>query len=195
MGPVHASSNSLPTQLREQIFDAGYYPEVVSDAVAGAIGDEQVHSHLVHHEATFNSDEVLRHLTVMAITDSRLIIGHTDEHLDHPERGQTAITSTEAIALSKVNAVSLTRVVGDPSHYAGGEAVVETWFTAGWGTMRRIDIEPAGCADPTCDADHGFSGTVVSDDFTVRMSPAADGPEKVAELVAFATALQQAVGR
>ena len=41
--------------------------------------------------------------------------------------------------------------------------------------MRRIDLEQAGCADPECEADHGYTGTMVGDDLTVRMSAAADG--------------------
>lgn len=185
--------------MRAQIFDAGYYPEVVSDAVTRALGDEPQVAHLVHHEATFTSEEVLRHLTVLVLTPTRLVIGHTDEQSDRPDLGATAITSTESVALSRITAVSLTRVIQNPSRFKpgspAGQAVVETWLTLGWGTMRRVDLERAGCADPDCEADHGYTGSLVNDDITVRMSPTADGPEKVAQLIEFGTALQQAVGR
>ncbi|CAI9408705.1 DUF5998 family protein [Aestuariimicrobium sp. T2.26MG-19.2B] len=196
---MDSAANALTPALRAQIFDAGYYPEVVSDAVARAIGDDAVLAHLVHHEATFTSEEVLRHLTVLVLTEARLIVGHTDEQSDRPDQGATAITSTEVIPLRQVSAVSLTRVIQNPSRFKVAEeahrSVVETWLTLGWGTMRRVDLEPAGCADPECDADHGFSGTLVNDDITVRMSPTADGVDKVAELVEFGTRLQRAVGR
>ncbi len=60
--------------------------------------------------------------------------------------------------------------------------------------MRRLDLEPAGCADPQCEADHGYTGTLAGDDLTVRISAAADGADKVARLVAFASTLQVASG-
>ncbi|MGJ6979039.1 DUF5998 family protein [Aestuariimicrobium soli] len=196
---MDSGADAVTPTLRAQIFDAGYYPEVVTDAVARCIGDEPEVASLVHHEATFTSEEVLRHLTVLVLTPTRLVIGHTDEQSDRPDQGATAITSTESIPLSSISAVSLTRVIANPSRFAPGasadQAVVETWLTLGWGTMRRVDLERAGCADPECDADHGYTGSLVNDDITVRMSPTADGPDKVAQLVEFGTALQRAIGR
>ncbi len=189
------TGGTLPAQLQQQITDCGYYPELVSESVQWAVGEEPVQAFLVHHEATFNSDEVQRHLSVLVLTPSRLVVGHTDESHDNPHRVSTAITSTESIPLPQIRAVSLTRVVADAARHGGGnDAVVETWLTLGWGTLRRMDLEPARCADPDCEADHGYSGSSVLDDITVRMSPAADGPDAVARLVGFATALQRACG-
>jgi hypothetical protein len=62
----------------------------------------------------------------------------------------------------------------------------------GWGAVRRIDLELATCSDPQCEADHGYTGTLVGDDLTVRMSVAADGPDRVARLMRFASSLQRA---
>jgi len=56
---------------------------------------------------------------------------------------------------------------------------------------RRIDVEPATCSDPQCEADHGFTGALVGDDLTVRMAAAADGPDRVGRLVRFASSLQR----
>ena len=56
--------------------------------------------------------------------------------------------------------------------------------------MRRVELEPASCGDPTCDADHGLSGTDMTDDLLVRVSAAADGAEAVDGLVDFGVALQ-----
>jgi hypothetical protein len=58
--------------------------------------------------------------------------------------------------------------------------------------VRRIDLELATCSDPQCEADHGYTGTLVSDDLTVRMSAAADGADRVTRLVRFASSLQRA---
>lgn len=189
----------LPDELRRAIVDCGYYPELVADGLAMSVGDEQVLHHLVHHEATFNSDEVQRHLTVLAMTASRLVVSHTDESTEgdgESALGEVrAISSTESIPLQAISSIGLTRVVKEPHRF--GEVtrpVIETWLTLGWGTMRRLNLEPAACGDPTCDADHGYAGSLVADDLVVRMSPMADGDDAVADLVAFGTALQRAVG-
>ncbi|GAB3926036.1 hypothetical protein GCM10027613_39750 [Microlunatus endophyticus] len=58
--------------------------------------------------------------------------------------------------------------------------------------MRRLDLEPAGCADPNCEADHGYTGNLVADDLTIRMSPAGNGADRVARLVRFSSDLQRA---
>ena len=62
-------------------------------------------------------------------------------------------------------------------------------MTIGWGGVSRIDLEPAGCSDPQCDADHGYTGVLASDDFSLRVSAAADGGDAVGGLLAFAESL------
>ena len=62
----------------------------------------------------------------------------------------------------------------------------EVVLTIGWGAVGRIDLEPAGCADPDCEADHGYTGLLTSDDFSLRVSAAAEGPEAVTSLLTFA---------
>ena len=58
--------------------------------------------------------------------------------------------------------------------------------------MRRLELEPAACEDPTCEADHGYTASDMADDLTVRMSAAADGDGPLQRLVEFGTALQLA---
>ena len=52
-------------------------------------------------------------------------------------------------------------------------------LTIGWGGVSRLDLEPAGCQDPECDADHGYTGGFSSDDFSLRVSAAAEGADAV----------------
>ena len=54
------------TELRQAIDRSGYYPEVVADSVADSVAGEPVVSFFVHHEPTFEHDEVRRHLSVLA---------------------------------------------------------------------------------------------------------------------------------
>jgi hypothetical protein len=150
--------------LRVAIEKSGYYPDVVSDAVNAAVAHEEVVSYLVHHEPTIDErDEVRRHVTVLVLTPTRLILAHTDEHA--PDDLLPAPGANEAV------------------------------LTIGWGSVGRVDLEPAGCADPDCEADHGYTGLVTSDDFSLRVSAAAEGPEAVANLLGFADALSAHTAR
>lgn len=187
----HQTSARLPAELIEDVVACGYFPQVVIGTLDLALGGEPVLHHLVHHEATFNTDEIHRHLSVLVLTPTRLIVSHTDDQSDQENRSE-AITSTESLSLSQINSVALTQVVSHPEAYGTPTAsTVETWLTVGWGVMRRLELEPATCPDPTCEADHGYTGALTADDITVRMSPAADGAKSVAALVAFGSALQQ----
>lgn len=176
-------------ELTEAIDLTGYYPEVVASGIAASVSGEPVVSYYVHHETTFDRDEVRRHLTVIALTPSRLIRAHTDEHpgddlLPEPYTS----TTTEAISLSEVRSVAVTRMVTNPTAMSSGPPA-EVVVTIGWGAMTRIDLEPAGCADPQCEADHGYTGMAGPEDFSMRASQAADGPQSVSSLLAFAEAL------
>ena len=176
------------TELRDAIDHTGYYPDVVIDSVSAAVAGERVVSFYVHHEPTFDRDEVRRHLSVVVLTPSRLIIVHTDEHAGDdllPEPYTS--TSSEAIQLSSVNSVVVTRMVANPTK--GPTPPAEAVITLGWGGVSRVDLEPAGCDDPQCEADHGYTGVLASDDFSLRVSAAADGQDSVARLLSFAEQL------
>ena len=187
--PDHARSVAdRGRQLRAAIDRTGYYPDVVADGVFSALGGEAVLAYYVHHEPTFERDEVRRHLTVVAVTPSRLLLAHTDEHAGDdllPEPYTS--TSTEAISLTAVRTVAVTRMVTNPT--SGPSAAAEVVLTIGWGGVSRLDLEPASCADPHCDADHGYTGVVASDDFSLRVSAAAEGQDAVMGLLQFAEEL------
>lgn len=185
---------STRRDLRADIEACGYFPDLVEDAIVLAVGEEELLDFVVHHEPTFNNDEIHRHVTVLALTPTRLIVGHTDDQpAEPPATGIAAASSTESVALSRIGTVVLTRVVAQPETYrAGGADVSETWLTVGWGAVRRLDLEQASCSDPACEADHGYTGALVGDDLTVRMSAAADGADRVDRLTRFSSALQRA---
>ncbi|WP_338088820.1 DUF5998 family protein [Nocardioides daphniae] len=86
-----------------------------------------------------------------------------------------------------MRSVVVTRMVTNPT--SGPAPAVEAVLTIGWGGVSRIDLEPAGCSDPQCDADHGYTGVLAGDDFSLRVSAAADGDGAVGGLLAFAEAL------
>jgi hypothetical protein len=196
-----STASTTPTQadrLREAIVQCGYYPAVVTEAVEGALAGEPVVDFVLHHEPTFDrDDEVRRHVTVVVLTPSRLVVAHTDEHPpDDLLPSPYASTSTEAIPLSGISSVVTNRMVADPAGYAGEPSrkpeANEAVLTIGWGAVSRVDLEPATCGDPECEGDHGYTGTMTADDFSLRMSATADGVGAVAQLLAFAESLSAA---
>ena len=187
--PDHARSEAdRARELRAAIDRTGYYPDVVADGVFSSVAGEHVVDFYVHHEPTFERDEVRRHLTVVVLTPTRMVLAHTDEHpgdelLPEPYTS----TSTEAISLSSVRTVQVTRMLTNPT--SGPAPAAEAVLTVGWGGVSRLDLEPAGCSDPQCEADHGYTGVLAGDDFSLRVSAAADGRDAVAGLLAFAESL------
>ena len=158
--------------LHRALERTGYYPEVVADGVYSAVAGEEVVSFYVHHEPTFEADEIRRHQSVLVLTPTRLVLVHTDEH------------QGDDLLPEPYTSVVVTRMVTNPSK--GPSRPAEANMTIGWGGVGRLDLEPAGCNDPSCEADHGYTGVMTSDDFTLRVSSAADGPEAVNGLLAFA---------
>ncbi|MCW2857457.1 MAG: hypothetical protein JWR52_3072 [Marmoricola sp.] len=189
---MSVTSEDQTADLDTAIENSGYYPAVVRSGVNAAVAGERVASFLVHHEPTIDRDEVRRHITVVVLTPTRLILCHTDEHAPDdllPEPYTS--TSTEAVKLSQVKSVVVNRMVANPASVTGADlpAPAEAVLTIGWGGINRIDLEPATCSDPQCEADHGYTGVVASDDFSIRVSSAADGQESVDRLLAFADSL------
>jgi hypothetical protein len=181
--------------MRTAIERSGYYPGLITDAVTSVLGTEPVTAFVVHHDAIFDQGmEVRRHMTVLALTPTRLVFSHTDEHpAEEPEGHTRAETSTEAIRFSKVSSVALTRVIPDPASYVPGVSTPsEVMLTIGWNVLSHVELEPAHCGDESCEADHGYIGTITADDFSLRVSEAADGEEAVRQVLEFARALSDA---
>ena len=185
----------LPDDLTRAIQRAGYYPALVGDVVRAALGAEPVVSHLVHQETTFDQDAVRRQITVLALTGTRLVIAHADDHTDErPDHEDLATATTECVPLSAVRGVMITHVVARPQDYRPGSLGREITLTLGWGAVSRLDLVPASCADPDCDADHGYEGSVASDDISLRISADAEGEAALQHALGFARELSASIG-
>lgn len=194
--PGRRTAAVLPEGLRRDIAEAGYLPAVVHDIVATAIGPETVVTHLVHQEMTMDEEAVRRHLTVLVLTEHRLIIGHADDHESgEPDRQHLATATTEVVPVRSVRGVMLTHVVPDPQHYRGGLSGRAVTMTLGWGSVSRLDLVPAACSDPTCEGDHGYEGTVASDDISLRIAADSDGEAALGRALHFAQELSMRLGR
>ncbi|MER5438158.1 DUF5998 family protein [Streptomyces sp. NPDC002790] len=189
-----AKTSTTTQGLRAAIERSGYYPALVAEAVEASVGGEPISSYLVHQETTFDANEVRRHVTVLVLTDSRFIVSHTDEQAaDSTSPTSYATTSTESVQIGRISSVVLSRVVANPEKYVPGSLPREVVLTIGWGAVSRIDMEPATCGDPNCEADHGYTGSTTADDLSLRVSEAGDGPETVRQALTFAQSLSEAI--
>ena len=90
--------DAVRRDLRLDIDASGYFPELVEDAITLAVAEEDLLDFVVHHEPTFSHDEIHRHVTVLALTPTRLIVGHTDDQpAEPPDTGSYAASSTESV--------------------------------------------------------------------------------------------------
>lgn len=177
--------------LVAEISRSGYYPEIITASIHDAVAGEAVQGFLVHHEPTFDRDEIRRHMTVLVLTAHRLISMHTDEHPGDDLLPQPyTSTTSEAVPISQVRAVVVSRMVS-----AANQQLQEAVLTVSWGAVSRVELEPARCDDPNCEADHGYSGNLAGDDFNLRLSAAADGGAAVEQLLDFARTLSAATAR
>lgn len=184
--PAHAQ----PT-LAQAIERTGYYPAVVRDVLDNALSGEAVKDFIVQHETTFDrADEIRRHITVLLLTERRLLVVHVDEHSDgQPMATIQATSAAESVPLKRIGPVVVQRVVDNPAHFKPGDLPGEVVLTVNWGSLSRLDLEPATCGDPQCEADHGYTGALAMDDWSLRVSRAADGDDVVRATLRFAASL------
>lgn len=186
---MRAHKNPVATDLHR----AGYYPALVEDVLDVALADEQVRAHLVHLETTFFGSEVRRHLTALAVTPTRLVVTHVDDQPPGLDQSHaTALATSEAVPLSQVRSVALTHEFVAPERHRPGATPTVLVLAIGWAGVSRIELGPAQCDDPDCDADHGYSGSLATDDLVLRISGEAEGPAAVREAVDFARVLSAA---
>lgn len=186
----------MSISLNQAVATAGYYPALAAHVLKTAIADEKVRAHFVHAETTFDSAEVRRHMSVLVLTETRLLRVHIDD-AEGPDAGgaRAASATVESAPLRTITSVAVTHVVHQPERYKEGDPAAELILSVGWGVHSRIDLEPATCGDQHCDADHGYTGDLTGDDTLARVSLLADGDSIVRALEDFARALHRAVGR
>ena len=126
-------------------------------------------------------------------------MAHVDDHSADTAEGAApaavsafATAATESVPLTAVHSVVVNHVVEHPDSYQPGLLGRELTVTLGWGAVSRLDLEPAGCGDPDCEADHGYTGTATADDISLRVSADADGDAALREALVFTRMLSTA---
>ncbi|MDJ0357410.1 MAG: DUF5998 family protein [Actinomycetota bacterium] len=177
--------------LQAALQRAGFYPLLVSDVVDDALDGRACLSHLVHLETHFDRTEVHRHITVLVLTEDMLVITHVDDQqLDDEGEQMVAQVSTESVPVSQIRSVVLSYVYSQPQNYKPSDPVRELTLSIAWSGGQRVDVGPAACGDPQCDADHGYTGTIAQEDIALRISAEADGLQAVQDAKSFARAVR-----
>ncbi|ALD64301.1 DUF5998 family protein [Glutamicibacter soli] len=186
-------STTAGADLQHDLVRAGFYPQMVQDVLAEAMLDLPVVDHFLHLETHFDHTEVHRHITVMVRSEKVLFIVHVDDQqLDDHGHDVMAQVSVEMVSLARIESVATSYVYHQPQHYSGTDLVRELTFGMSWDGTKRIDLAPAECADPQCDADHGLNGTSQPEDLVLRVSSEADGQRAVDKAREFAVRLRLA---
>jgi Family of unknown function (DUF5998) len=188
-----ADNTTARADLWSDVERSGYYPELMADALRASLGSQAPLAHVVHQETTLDDAMgIRRHVTVLVATPTRLVVCHTDEHpAGEANPFPHATTTTEVVPMSRVASVALTTTIANPADYVPGASYREATLIIGWGAISHVDLEPASCGDESCEADHGYTGTLTADDLSLRVSEDADGPGVVAAVVDFAAAVSE----
>lgn len=191
-----APAEAVPPDLLADLQSAGYYPDLAARVLSDALFGEPVKAHLVHVETHFDLDEVHRHITILLVTPTRLVLGHIDDDTAEPDAGPAiAQATTEDIDLEHVRNVMIGYVFDNPERYQPGQAPRDVTVTIAWGAVSRLELRPDSCSDPTCDADHGYVGVSGSEDLALRVTADAEGQDAVDRTLAFGLTLRAAAQR
>lgn len=189
-----SSSRCHSTQgqsLEGALQQAGFYPRMVADVVDDALDGRECVAHLVHLETHFDRAEVRRHITVLVLTEDMVVITHVDDQqLDEAGEQIVAQISTESVPVAQIRSVVLSCMYAQPQIYEPSDPVRELSLAIAWSGGKRLEMGPASCGDPQCEADHGYSGAITQEDIVLRISAEADGVQAVQDAKLFARALR-----
>lgn len=178
--------------LTRSLARAGFYPDLVAHHLAQELEGREPLAHLVHVDTHFDYDEIHRHITVLVVCADVVVAAHLDDHpVDAEGRRVIAQISTELVPVSAIRSVLITTGHAHPERFRPTDPVAETTLAVQWAGGQRIDLHPAGCADPACESDHGYTGTTTREDLVIRVAADADGQAAVDHALDFARTLRR----
>lgn len=168
----------------DRINRTGFFPQLVTASLKRALGGQTPRATLCQVDAAFDQGSVFRHLSLVTLTDSVLIHMHVDELEDGG-----ASVGMGIFPLSRLGTVSSIEVYREAMT---SMFPAELTISVDLGAMRRSEVEPAQCGDPSCTADHGYTVASFPDDLNFRISVDADGVDAMTEARQFVDLLSSA---
>ncbi|MFC7374328.1 MULTISPECIES: DUF5998 family protein [unclassified Brachybacterium] len=185
-------TTALPAELLADLETAGYFPQTAAQSLERSLRGAALLAYLVRPETTFDGPEVRRHLTVVVLTGTHLLVTHLDDDPADAMNPSQVVSTTERIRLQRITGTGLSQVFDtDGQQTPAREAEVTLGIT--WNGSRRVDLERAVCEDPNCQVDHGYTGTIAPSDLALRVSALADGDDAVEAALRFHAELVDAI--
>ena len=185
-------TTALPAALLTELETAGYFPQTAAQSVQRSLHGVRPLAHLVRPETTFDGPEVRRHLTILVLTATHLLVTHLDDDPADALNPSQVVSTTERVRLKGIISTGISQVFDTDGQRAPGR---ESEITLGitWNGSRRVDLERAICEDPNCQIDHGYTGTIAPSDLALRVSALADGDDAVETALSFHAELVDAI--
>ncbi|GAA1486125.1 DUF5998 family protein [Brachybacterium fresconis] len=185
-------TTALPAALLTELETAGYFPQTAAQSVQRSLHGVRPLAHLVRPETTFDGPEVRRHLTILVLTATHLLVTHLDDDPADALNPSQVVSTTERVRLKGIISTGISQVFDTDGQRAPGR---ESEITLGitWNGSRRVDLERAVCEDPNCQIDHGYTGTIAPSDLALRVSALADGDDAVETALSFHAELVDAI--
>lgn len=152
--------------LRERVS-----PPMVDDVAAIVRLHGPIRTYFIRPETVFDRDSVFDATAIFLLTDSHLIVVLSDVTYEFVPVGEF-VTTTQVIPLKEIHdyQVIRRRVLDGPE----SGAIASVQMRLRWGANRTLDIRPASCDDPTCEAEHGFIGMSAGEDGDVLLDATLD---------------------
>lgn len=181
-------------KLSQVIEKNQFYPELVNSTVDDLLNGRSPEAFLLDLTTSFEHDGLVRQQLILAIVKSNLYVCYTEELpvVAGSENPSTLRISTEVVPISAVGPFQVQRYY--QSEADGIPKLSEIVIGIGWTGNRAIDLGPAGCDDPDCENEHGFTGQIRSSDYTAKYSVAVDGDYWIEHAERFAAAFGTKIG-
>jgi hypothetical protein len=181
-------------ELQDRLEAVGYFPAILVEVIGQALASEVATGFYVQPDVAFGHGTIGQHVSALVLTPTRLVVVHADDHSED-EYGPAAVAvSAESVPLRQIRAATVTHIYDEPSKFTPGLAPQVVRLTVSWGSAAIVDLEPAACTDPDCEADHGYNGSTTAEDISLGVTAGLNGDDAAAQLVEFAGRLSAAAG-
>jgi hypothetical protein len=182
-------------KLKQVIEKNQFYPELVGATIEDLLGYQAPEAFLLDLTTSFEHDGLVRQQLILVIAKSNLYVCYTEELplVNGSENPSTLRISTEVVPISAVGPFQVQRYY--QSSADGLPTLSEIVLGIGWTGNRAIDFGPAGCDDPDCENEHGYSGQIRNSDYTAKYSVAVDGEYWIEHAERFASSLSSKIGK
>jgi hypothetical protein len=164
---------------------------IVADVAAALRPLDPMEAFFIRPETVFDQDSVFDAVAVYVLTARHLVIVATDVTYELSPAGDF-VTTTQVVPLTHIRDYQIVRrrVLDGPEKGTLAAISLRLRWGGGW----NVDVRPAACDDPTCEADHGYVAMGQTDDGELLLDSSLSA-EAFAEGLAFIDQLLTAVNR